>query len=158
MSDEAKENEILHIWQPSTFLKGKNPSQMVLVEVIRGNNHLKILFEDTFDNQVEIIYDQLMQPMEYFVWAFRHSTETGRYGLRFKEINDSGLISPDSPYFFKVSNSEFIKWFDDQNPLFNSKTYPNLEHHLYITGDEVFDVLSTYEPKIIEKNKSDLTT
>ncbi|MBD8070034.1 hypothetical protein [Bacillus sp. PS06] len=148
-----KKDEILHVWQPVTSLVGRNPAEMQFVDIQRHNDYLKIVFQDFHDNQVEIIYDQLYNsstPTEYVVWAFRYSTEYGRPDLHTIESDFSGLVDSHSPYFFKVSNSKFIEWFD-RNPLINSKLYPNLEHHLFISGDEVFEVLSAYEPRFVEK-------
>ncbi|MEI2405722.1 hypothetical protein V8V80_22790 [Niallia taxi] len=53
-----------------------------------------------------------------------------------------------------MENSEYINWFDNQNPLFNSTTHPNLEHHVYITRDEVIEVLSDYAPLVKGNSQS----
>ncbi|MCJ8008761.1 hypothetical protein ACFFF5_10775 [Lederbergia wuyishanensis] len=149
--DEDKEK--LHIWQPVTNLRGKYPWDINLTNVIRHNDYLKITLEDFHNNnQLDIVYDQNITPLEYYVWAFRFSTEIGRHDLRFTETDSSGRIDPEAAYFCKMENSRFLRMFDS-NPMYNRKTHPNLEHHLYITGDEVFEVLSDYEPRFIEKKK-----
>ncbi|MBS4220017.1 hypothetical protein KHA96_17025 [Bacillus sp. FJAT-49711] len=51
-----------------------------------------------------------------------------------------------------MENSKYLRMFDS-NPVINRKTNPNLEHHIYITGNEIFEVLSEYEPRFIEKKK-----
>ncbi|RLQ93589.1 hypothetical protein [Falsibacillus albus] len=144
--------DILHIWQPTTALKGRNPAQTAFKEIVRHDDYFKISIVDAYDTQVDLIYDQHrpseVPDVEYYVWAYRYGTEYGRFDLNGKKVDETNRICTESSYFFKVSNSEFIKWFD-KNPLINSFTHPTLEHHLYLTGDEVLDVLSIYEPKII---------
>lgn len=141
--------EILRAWQPITSMKGRNLADLGFFEIITRFDCLKIRFDDVKDNKFEVIYDQTISPVEYYVWSYRFSTEYGRFDLNSKQIDLSGVIDKDSLYFYKVSNSEYIKWFD-RNPLINSKTNPKLEHHLYMNGDQVFEVLSEYEPKFLK--------
>ncbi|MFC5734013.1 hypothetical protein [Cytobacillus gottheilii] len=139
--------EILHMWQPKELenLNAKNAAEIVFEEVIRHNDFFKITLKDFDDKKVEIIYDQLSSPVEYFVWSFRFSTEYGRPDLHTLTQEASGRKNKNSPYFFKVENSNYVNWMD-KNPIINSKTNPNLEHHMYLSGDEVLEVLSDYEP------------
>ncbi|MBS4202466.1 hypothetical protein KHA93_22955 [Bacillus sp. FJAT-49732] len=144
--------EKLHIWQPVINLKAKYLYDINLTNVNRHSDYLKITLEDLQDNQLDIIYDQRISPVEYYVWAFRFSTETGNFDIRYIEEEIGGRVDPEAAYFFKMENSKYLKMFDS-NPIINRKTHPNLEHHLYITGDEIFEVLSDYEPRFVKKKK-----
>ena len=129
---------------------------LIFFVVIRHNEYLKITLEDHFENMVDIFYDdpENVWPLEYFVWSFRHSTELGSLHLSRMEIDASKLIDKNAIRFFKVRNSKYIKEFD-ANPLANKELFPNVEHHLYMTGDEIFEVVSNYEPRFIKRKKKD---
>lgn len=145
---KKKNGEKLHVWQPDMTLKGKNPSEIVMEEVACKPDSLTIIFKDFYSNRIKIVYDQEC-PLEYVVWSFRYGTEIGRSDLSRLDQDFSYLNSDESPYFFKVSNSSYIKSFDD-NHIANKQLYPTVEHYLYLTGDDVFEVISNYEPKIIK--------
>lgn len=51
--------------------------------------------------------------------------------------------------FFKVTNSEFIHWFVDQN--YNMFKVDDILHFVFITNDEVIEVLSFTNPKVTEE-------
>ncbi|WP_040227842.1 hypothetical protein [Bhargavaea cecembensis] len=141
--------EILRAWQPITSMKGRSLGDLGFFEVITHFDYLKLKFNDIEGNKFEVIYDQPISPVEYYVWSYRFSTEYGRFDLNSLQDDLSGVIDENSLYFYKVVNSEYIKWFD-RNPLINSKTHPKLEHHLYLNGSQVFEVLSEYEPRFLK--------
>lgn len=141
--------EILCAWQPITSIKGRNLGDLGFFEIITHFDYLKIKFDDVEGNKFEVIYDQAVSPVEYYVWSYRFSTEYGRFDLISLQKDLSEVIDENSLYFYKVLNSEYIKWFD-RNPLINSKTNPKLEHHLYMNGNQVFEVLSEYEPEFLK--------
>lgn len=140
--------ESLKIWQPQTNLNSDHPANILFRGINKHDDYFKIILEDYDDNITEIIYNQLNGPMEYYVWSFRYTTEIGRFGIYNLEVDESGLIENGKAYFFKMENSEYINWFDNQNPLFNSTSHPKFEHHVYITRDEVIEVLSDYDPLV----------
>jgi len=141
--------EIFRAWQPITSMKGRYLADLSFFEVITHFDYLKLKFDDIEGNKFEVIYDQPVSPVEYYVWSYRFSTEYGRFDLNSLQQDLSGVIDENSLYFYKVRNSEYIKWFD-RNPLINSKTNPDLEHHLYLNGSQVFEVLSEYEPRFLK--------
>ena len=149
--DQIKET--LELWQPITSLKGEYEFKFNFVEVLRHNNYLKISLADHFGNLVDIIYEDPMNvcPFEYSVWSFRHSTELGNLHKSRFEIDNSKLIDKKAIHFCKVRNSDYINSFDN-NPIGNKKLFPDVEHHMYLTGDEIFEVISNYEPRFVEKN------
>jgi len=53
---------------------------------------------------------------------------------------------------FKVKNSNYLKWFHkESNNIYELDT---VEHYVFITSDDVVEILSKYPPKItIRSNK-----
>ncbi|WP_047980694.1 hypothetical protein [Ornithinibacillus contaminans] len=152
---EQKENEIVEIWQPVTSLKGKHLDSLHFVEVMRHNDFFQITLQDLEGNLVDIIYDdpQKVCSLEYVVWSFRYGTELGALGKHNRKmINTNNRKDENAIYFAKVLNSNYIKAFDN-NPIANQTLFPNVEHHLYATGDEILEVITNYEPRFIERPK-----
>ncbi|WP_106494953.1 hypothetical protein [Lentibacillus sp. Marseille-P4043] len=53
-----------------------------------------------------------------------------------------------------MTNSDFVEWYDQLiGP--GSEMYPHIEHHIYFTSDDTFEVLSEYEPRIIVSELSE---
>ena len=48
--------------------------------------------------------------------------------------------------FFKVENSEFIKWFEEEK--FGITDTCGLTHYAFITRNDIIDVLAVCEPEI----------
>ncbi|GIN73062.1 hypothetical protein J14TS2_35370 [Bacillus sp. J14TS2] len=142
--------EILHEWQPESFLdfslEEKRLYTIGLVDVNIGANELNITL-DNGTQDLEIIYNQIdfSIPVEYYVWSFRYGTEGIRNDLAYANCKVAANINKDYYYAFKMENSEYIQWHDRISP-FTSKDYPKLEHRIYITSDDVLEVLSTFEP------------
>ena len=81
------------------------------------------------------------------VWAYRSTDES----LRQETINlldkKYGAEFYAEYTFFKVTDSEYIKWIEAQSyKIFDSKT---LIHFSIIAVDSIVDVIATYEPEII---------
>lgn len=155
--DVQVSKEILHEWQSESLLhfnlKEKRLSSIGLVDVNIGANELNITLENE-SQYLEIIYKQidLSIPVEYYVWSFRYGTEGTRNDLAYANRKETPNINKDYYYAFKVENSEYIQWHDRVSP-FTSIDYPQLEHHIYLTSDDVLEVLSTFEPIFRVKNK-----
>lgn len=144
-------HEKLTIWQPVTNLRATSLDVVQFVEVCRHNDYFKITMQDGEGNILDIIYDdpQHVCPLEYVVWDFRYQTELGLIGRSTFELEDAS-VRPDkhAAYFGKVSNSAYIKEFDS-NPLANKELFPNVEHHVYLTGNEIVEVIANYEPRFV---------
>lgn len=56
--------------------------------------------------------------------------------------------------FFKITNSAYIASFNN-NHIANQQLYPEVEHHLYITGDHILEVISNYFPRCEIRRKTD---
>lgn len=151
-----KPKQVLKAWQPITSLRGAN-YEMNIVEINKSEEYLKITIADLRGNRLEVVYDDPhgITPFESVVWTFRYNTELGSLDSPdlYDSIEDqSGWINRDAIRFFKMDNSKYISSFD-RNPQGNKEMFPDVEHHIYWTGDEVFEVISNYEPRFIERRQ-----
>lgn len=152
------ESQILHAWQPKELTKFKMKEghfyRIGLVDTKIGSEALTITLEN--ESQIlEIIYDQidLSVPIVNYVWNFRYGTESSvRLDLNEAKRTFPTTLNKEAYYMFKVQNSDFIKWNDRVCP-FKSTDYPQLEHHLFLTSDDIIETLSIFEPKFIVKDK-----
>lgn len=110
-----------------------------------------VVIEDLQDNQLEIIYDDPDHkcPLEYVVWSFRWNTEIS---LQSKQVINSHNHWSKCQHFYKVEHSSYIHEID-KNWAVNSTLFPDVEHHVYMNGDEIFEVISNYEPRFVAKRK-----
>lgn len=101
------------------------------------------------DKRLDIIYDCISNGfIMHPAWSFRFGKILSRMDLRNMREDLANVKNKDAFYYYKVINSEYIKWHDENSP-FKSVEFSRLEHHLFITADEVFDILSLDEPKLI---------
>ncbi|GLC89718.1 hypothetical protein [Lysinibacillus piscis] len=146
------DNRRLHVWQPVTCLER---GRVFEAKCNYPNSGLCITLIDINGTEVDIIYDKVTQIQDY-VWAFRHIGEIP--GTYLNEIPDDEMekessIVKTAAWFYKMSNSDYIEWFD-QLPWLGSKDIPGAEHHIYAYGDGVFEVISDYEPRFVIRTKS----
>lgn len=142
--------EVLEVWQPVTNLIGRYPFDIQLTQIVRHNDYLKIELKDNYGNALDIIYDDPddVCPLEYVVWGFKYSTEFGSVHLNEILVDDSGWDDTEAVHFFKVRNSKYIQRFDG-NLIASRELFPEVEHHFYLTADEIFEVIANYEPRFI---------
>ncbi|MET3699388.1 hypothetical protein SAMN05877753_11129 [Bacillus oleivorans] len=142
----------LHVWQPITELT----NDIMHADLSFSDKGLYLKLIDIKGNEVSIIYDQISVTQDY-VWTFRYTGEVVRSDLgklAIDAVNKSESIDEKSLCFYKMSNSDLIKWFDGL-PWMGSEEYPAVEHHIYCSNDGIFEVISEYEPKFIVKKKSE---
>jgi len=142
----------LHIWQPITCLVR---AKIVNAKLNYTDLGLCLTLIDIKGSEVDIIYDRMSQIQDY-VWSFRYTGEIPRSDL-VPLVNDAieqeSSIDVSAEWFYKMSNSDYIEWFD-QLPWLGSKEIPNVEHHIYCYNDGIFDVISDYEPRFVIRTKS----
>ncbi|GAA4077671.1 hypothetical protein [Amphibacillus indicireducens] len=150
----SNKREKLMTYYPNNSPSDWDNHDVGIQEIIRKNHMLKISLENKKGYLLDIIYDdpEHVCPLEYVVWAFRYNTELGDAFLRNRQMNQAKERDAKSFSFLKVLNSDYIREFD-QHPIANKQFYPDVEHHLFATGDEVFEVISNYEPKLLKRNK-----
>lgn len=137
----------LHIWQPVTCLVR---AQIVNAKFNYTDLGLCLTLIDIKGSEVDIIYDKMSQIQDY-VWSFRYAGEIPRSDLVplvDEAIERESSINESAEWFYKMSNSDYIKWFD-QLPWLGSKEIPNVEHHIYCYNDGIFEVISDYEPRFV---------
>lgn len=127
-------------WEPLKDLSGKYyldsfvwPEEGLIIELSNENKGKKI--QILFDGSID---------------AFRYTNES----FCFKIFGDLSKQYGDDFYknfsFFKVTNSEYLKWLSEKS-LTWSNQFPFM-HFCILGGDEVIDILARYEPivKFIE--------
>ncbi|OJH19914.1 hypothetical protein BLX88_05385 [Bacillus obstructivus] len=141
----------LHVWQPVNNLEKGNITEANFN--FSDEKGLCIRLIDIKGISVDIIYDKISNIQDY-VWSFRYAGEIPRSDLTpaVKEAyKRASNIDKTAACFYKMTNSDFIEWFDQLQWL-GSNDIPNVEHHVYIYNNGVFEVISDYEPKLIIKN------
>ncbi|WP_070121269.1 hypothetical protein [Bacillus marinisedimentorum] len=116
------------------------------------------LYNDTFiDNKEGIILEfsdendkkKILVKFDEGVLSYRNTDE----GSLLKKLNyldqQYGTDFYSEWTLFKVKNSEYIKWFLEES----SGIYePNqLEHYVFLTPNDVIEILTTYTPSIVIK-------
>ncbi|MFK5708061.1 MULTISPECIES: hypothetical protein [Lysinibacillus] len=142
----------LHIWQPITSLVR---AQIVNAKFNYTDLGLCLTLIDIKGSEVDIIYDRMSQIQDY-VWSFRYAGEIPRSDLVplvDDAIERESSFDESAEWFYKMSNSDYIEWFD-QLPWLGSKEIPNVEHHIYCYNDGIFEVISDYEPRFVIRTKS----
>ncbi|QSB11992.1 hypothetical protein MHB40_01515 [Lysinibacillus sp. FSL K6-0057] len=142
----------LHIWQPVTCLER---AQIVNATLNYTDLGLCLTLIDRNNTEVDIIYDK-MSPIQDYVWSFRYTGEIPRSDLVDKvneALTQEQPINSSAEWFYKMSNSDYIDWFD-QLPWIGSKEIPTVEHHIYCYNDGVFDIISDYEPRFVIRNNA----
>jgi len=138
---------VLEAWQPVTNLE-RNDVCQTRIEI--NGKGLTIYLEDLKGNKVRVIYDQMSQ-IHDVVWTFRYTAEGPRNDLvkPMQEADARAIgLNKEKECFYKVLNSDLIRWFD-QLPWMSSKDFPDVEHHLYFTMNEVYEVVADYEPRFV---------
>ncbi|WP_422122405.1 hypothetical protein DHX103_11400 [Planococcus sp. X10-3] len=138
----------VHAWQPVTNL---DSTRVQLIEFIKGQDNLSIHLADLSGNHVKIIYDRNVVNLGDWVWAARHTPEAPSSHLSapcMESIKQNPNLDRNAYCFYKLTDSEFMSWFD-QLSFFELKDFPEVEHHLYYLMDDVVEILSDYEPKFI---------
>lgn len=49
--------------------------------------------------------------------------------------------------FFKVINSSYVEWFNQES--YDMYTTYNICHYIFLTSDDIVEILSTYEPNVL---------
>ncbi len=117
-------------------------------EVILANSNPKI----KNDNQrVKIYFDG-------WVDAFRYTDEGLRLELWNKLDKKHETKFRSKKNFFKVENSEYLKWIDKESLWYIDAMKPT--HYVIMDNECVLDIVATYEPtvELIKKTERNLTS
>lgn len=123
------------IWEPIKDFTGT----IYLNSFIDDNSGIALTFEVENEDyeKINIIY-------ENWVISYRNTDEGDMLStisyVRDKYGND--FIQKYS--FFKVKNSSYVKWYKSNS----CNPWDEVEHHVYITPNDIIEILSTYSPKV----------
>lgn len=141
--------EKLLLWEPLT----ENPfsrleREMLFVKMVYEVDFI-LVFKD-YETSFEYTFTY-KKPEErpYPILTFRSCEEMARPDI---ESLIGLLENPPTynPTFYKVENSDFLAWYDN-NFSARATLQPNVEHHLFITSDFFIDVLSEIQPVVTIK-------
>jgi hypothetical protein len=134
----------LQIWQPVTCLVKGNVVTAKLEHSVIGDTHgLRLELTDIDGNVVQIVYDKISPTMRDYIWTYRYVNEIKRCDLNklIDKADHTKLVDPSAHHFYKMVNSDLIEWYD-QLPWLGSEEEPNVEHHIYMYNDGVFEIVS----------------
>lgn len=143
----------VQIWQPVTSLAKDNVVFANLEHTDKLDKYgLRIELTDINGNIVEIIYDKISLIMGDYIWTYRYINEIKRCDLnKLIDVADcTNLKDSTAHHFYKMENSDFIEWYDQLSWL-GSEDASFVEHHIYMYNDGIFEVISDYEPRFVEK-------
>ena len=139
--DVMRKNELI-IWNPDE----KIPKKILLLDgIFWSEGGFKIVFcEEKFNIEFHF---------EGFVLSFRSTNE--QFMLKFRdcygELKEKNKNFNYSWSLFKVRNSEYLHWFSKQHYSMYENIDNLAEHYLFVTEDEIIEVLNDKPPKIILK-------
>lgn len=124
-----------HKWKPSNEF----PNKIWFESLLHDGNGLEIHFESENGRKVDVIFKHtalsyrvtdegdLLQTIDF--WASEYGNDFFTWPL------------------YKSNNSSFIRWFNEEScEKFEDKS---VEHYVFITPNEIIDVISAIPPKII---------
>lgn len=152
MMDKRK----LHVWQPcANILKGR----IYYDELTVSDFGLILTLTDQEGTIVDIVYNKGSQIHGDYVWSYRYTNEVPMTVLvpLMEEARKNGkILDSNGPLFYKMTDSDYIEWHDSLG-FIPSSEIPNVEHHLIPGPDGVYEFISEYEPKIVVREKRNLS-
>lgn len=122
------------IWTPSVIPVGNYE----LIKLQQDWNGMGLVFED--DNiRVEISYKEELL-------AFRSCDEGDRWRTVDEILREKGYDFLKNKLLFKVESSEFKEWYVKEG--YHVRNMNEFEHHAFVTGNDIVDVLALTTPKI----------
>lgn len=123
-------------WEPLKGALGK----MYLEKLVDDKNGTLLFFKrKDDDNTLEVFFEGSILSLR--------STDEGR---RIKTINFLDEKYGTDFYakwtFFKVANSSYVEWFNQET--YNMYVTYDVKHYVFLTPDDVIEILSTYEPNM----------
>lgn len=65
---------------------------------------------------------------------------------------DEGLVPPGHCPVFRLRDSDYLRWLEESNRCGSYGPMPGLTHYLFVTEDQIYEVLSGEEPEVtVEK-------
>jgi hypothetical protein len=116
------------------------PDKMYLERLIDDKNGVSLELKSEYESVT------IMVSFEDSVVSYRNSDEGRR--LRTIEFLDKeyGKDFYSKWSLFKVDNSLYVKWINQET--YNMYADYNIEHYVFLTANDIVDILSTYAPNI----------
>lgn len=124
-----------HQWSPFNDF----PNKIWFVSLLQNWNGLKIQFESDDEQRIEVIFGHsalsyrvtdegdLLQTLDF--WSSEYGNEFFSWAL------------------YKSSNSSYINWFHEEScEKFEGES---LEHYVFITPNEIIEIISANPPQVI---------
>ncbi|HMM19099.1 MAG TPA: hypothetical protein PKA10_00075 [Selenomonadales bacterium] len=115
------------------------PSKMYLERFVDDKSGISFLMTGKDGSQIQIVFDGS-------VLSYRNTDE----GRRLKTINFLEQKYGKEFYatwsMFKVVKSEYLEWFGQET--YNMYNDYSIVHYVFLTCNDILEVLSTYEPQI----------
>lgn len=121
-------------------LSEKTLSKMYIEKLVNDKNGTLLIFksEDEKDT-IEVLFDGSILSLR--------STDEGK---RLRTINfleeKYGTDFYANWTFFKVKNSSYVEWFNQET--YNIYATYDIGHYVFLTPDDIVEILSTYDPII----------
>lgn len=125
-------------WNPAEVPEG----EFIATDYTQNIDGTKIVLEDG-NRIVEIIFDGITPIVRSSVEGIRMRT----WGEVQKKYNDKLFFR--KWFLYKVENSKLSKWAEEESCGFYCSE--QLTHYSIVTGEEIIDILSTFEPVIFVK-------
>ena len=61
---------------------------------------------------------------------------------------DEGLVPPGHCPVFRLRDSDYLRWLEESNRCGSYGPMPGLTHYLFVTEDQLYEVLSGEEPEV----------
>ncbi len=138
-------NDLSEEWTRWVPMQGL-PSKMYLERLIDDRDGMSLLLTNKDESCIlSVLFDGL-------VLSYRNTDE----GRRLKTINfldeKYGADFYTKWSLFKVVDSSYSQWFKQET--YSIYSGYNIEHYVFLTCDDVVEVLSTFEPQVsISKNE-----
>ncbi|MBM7569924.1 hypothetical protein [Aquibacillus albus] len=138
----TEKNELV-MWKPNNEI----PSKLLDLEKYEWNeNGFNIFLSNNDGTLIRFKFN--------FVMSFRSTNEQMmlRFDDKFGKLRNKKFPS----YvwsLFKMKNSDYIEWFNEQHHNIYKNIASKLEHYVFVTEDEILEVINDNPPTIIvEKN------
>lgn len=117
------------------------PAKLELQALIDDKDGLRLVLTDVHENTYTFLFDGL-------VLSYRNTDE----GTLIKTLEH--LYKHDDPDFFgdwtlfQVTDSSYLKWLAEESTNIYEMVY-NIQHYVFLTSNDVIEVLSTEPPTLI---------
>lgn len=116
-----------------------------LMEICQNWDGLRLVFCNNKRRIVVVYKEEIL--------AFRSCDEGDRWKTVDEVLAMNGKEFFKDNLFFRVNNSEFKKWFCQEN--FGVREESEFDHHAFVTANDIVDVLALHVPEIKIESLSD---